>query len=915
MSEPVSYKDTLNLPKTDFPMKGNLPVREPEFIKQWMEKKIYQKMIARGKRGSFTMPDGPPYANGNIHIGHALNKTLKDIVIKYKNMVGFSAPFYPGWDCHGLPIELSVTKNIGDKRKELSDKELRNLCREEANKWISIQKEQFVRCGVMADWENPYRTLDPDYEAEEIRVLADILKTGAFYYGEKPVYWSWALQTALAEAEVEYKNHVSPTIYLKFYLNESAIKKFGLPKETALVIWTTTPWTIPANLGISLHPEFEYGVYESEKGNIIIATALEQAFSKETGIALKQIKTIQGKEFDRAIAIHPMYGRESLVMLGEHVTLEAGTGAVHTAPGHGADDYAIGLKYGLPILSPVDEFGKFTDEVPEYKGIQVFEANPKIIERLKTSGHLIHDGKLEHSYPHCWRSKKPLIFRATPQWFLKMDLGESSVRKKALAAIKKVKWVPEWGENRITSMIENRPDWCLSRQRTWGVPIPVFYCEKCKTPLADAEVMRRVADKMDKHGGMEAYHDFPPSEFTGGKSCEKCGNKSFTKGKDILDVWFDSGVCWAAVQKKRKGLTQPADLYLEGSDQHRGWFHTSLLASVASEGIAPFKTVLTHGFVMFAKGQKMSKSLGNVVDPQEIIKKDGADILRLWAAHEDYANDLTCNPEGFQRVTETYRRLRNTIRFLLGNLNDFHIDKDALPASKMHELDRWALTRLNQVNESVSAAYDRYEFYKIYHLVNNYVTVDLSAFYLDILKDRLYVSKANGVDRRSAQTALYHITTRLNGFIAPILSFLAEESHQFLPNQKVESVFLSDFPTPVKEWDSPGILEKFETIGNVRTDVLKVLETLRQNKTIGASLEAKVILYQDGQIYDVLKTVEKYLSEFFIVSQVELKKGPAKIEAVKADGEKCVRCWHYDVKTNHDPKHPGLDPRCIEALS
>ncbi len=916
MSETLAnYKDTLNLPKTEFPMKGNLAVREPEFINNWAKINLHEKMLARGTKGPFCMPDGPPYANGNLHIGHALNKILKDIVIKYKNMSGYAAPFIPGWDCHGLPIELSVTKHLGDKRHKVSDKELRQLCREEAKKWINIQKEQFIRFGVLGDWENPYFTMDPDYEAEVIRVLAKTVKTGALYYGEKPVYWCWALQTALAEAEVEYKNHISPTIYLKFELNDDAIKKFKLPKGTAIVIWTTTPWTIPANLGIAVHPEFTYGVYETEKGTIIIAKDMEAHVAKDTGLQMKLVKTIQGRELDRSVAIHPMYKRDSLIMLGDHVTLEAGTGAVHTAPGHGVDDYNIGLKYGLKILSPVDVAGKYTDEVPEYKGVHVFEANPLIVKRLKESGHLLHDSKIEHSYPHCWRSKTPLIFRATPQWFLKMDSNNDGIRKKTLAAIKQVQWLPDWGQNRITSMIENRPDWCLSRQRVWGVPIPVFYCEKCDAPLADAGVMNRVADKMDSHNGIEAFHDFAASEFTSGQSCSKCSGKTFRKGNDILDVWFESGCCFSAVQKKRKGLTQPADLYLEGSDQHRGWFHTSLLTSVATEGIAPFKKVLTHGFVMYAKGQKMSKSLGNVVDPQEVIKANGADILRMWAAHEDYAQDLTCSPESFKRLTETYRRWRNTVRFLLGNLNEFNPSKDLVPRQKMLELDKWALAKLNSLNDSVLTAYEKYEFYKIYHLLNNYVTVDLSALYLDILKDRLYVRKSNGIERKSAQTALYYILTALNGFMAPICSFLAEESHQFLPGEKKESIFLTDFPSSKPEWVDNALVDKFTVLLKYRDEALKALETLRQNKTIGASLEAKVILHADGQDWDILNTMKSSLPELFIVSAVEIKKGATKAEAVRADGEKCVRCWHYEVDTNKNSKFPGVCGRCVEALS
>lgn len=912
-------------------MKGNLNQREPDFIKNWQDREIYKKMINTNvEKGTFAMPDGPPYANGHLHMGHALNKTLKDIVIKYKNMSGYRAPFIPGWDCHGLPIEHGVTKNLGDKRDTISDKELRKLCRAEAQKWVETQKSEFQRFGILADWENPYLTMKTEYEAEEIRVLAKILKTGALYYGTKPVYWCWALKTALAEAEVEYKNHKSPSIYTKFNVVEESLEKiFHLypdldkKKKISFVIWTTTPWTLPANLAITVHPEFDYAVYESHGEYLVIAEKLKDFFEKETSVSLKatKAKTVLGEKLEGLHYQHPFIQRVSPIILGTHVTLDAGTGLVHTAPGHGADDYNVGLKYDLQILSPVDEAGLFNIEAPEWlRGKHVLkQGNAAVIEKIQSSGHLIALKEIEHSYPHCWRSKAPLIFRATPQWFLKMDLVSEqdgfSIRQKSLKGIGQVQWIPEWGENRISSMIENRPDWCLSRQRIWGVPIPVLYCTKCSTPLAKEDVMLRIADEMQFHGGIEGYFDGDIKKFQGEHKCENCSSQDFQKGKDILDVWFDSGICWAEVQKKREGMTQPADLYLEGSDQHRGWFHTSLLTSVAAEGIPPFKTVLTHGFVMYAKGQKMSKSLGNVIDPLEVIKDSGSDILRLWAAHEDYANDLTCNPETFERLKETYRRLRNTIRFLLGNLYDFDHKKDVLSYKELTSLDQWALAKLNLLVQDVTDAYEKYEFYKIYHLLNNFVTVDLSAFYLDILKDRLYVTRRTGSLRRSAQTVLYEIVSTLCKLMAPILSFLAEETYSFTLGHPLESIFIEKFPTTKKEWANPDILKTFETFIKIRSEVLKNLEELRKNKTIGSGLEAQVLISAEKEEYDVLKKLEKNLPDFFIVSQVTLKNGPLAIEVKRTEGEKCVRCWTYSQKLNSSPRFPGICPKCVDALS
>lgn len=912
------YKDTVNLPKTDFPMKGNLPQTEPEMIKRWHGSGLYQKILAANKsKPIFAMPDGPPYANGNIHIGHALNKCLKDFVVKYKNMNGFLATFIPGWDCHGLPIEQNVTKQLGSKRKEKTDTEIRKLCRHEAQSWVDKQRAQFTRLGILADWENPYLTMSPDYEAEEVRELGRIFDRGLLYRGEKPVYWCPTLQTALAEAEVEYHPHRSPSIYVKFPI-EKDLERLGKPdKPVSVVIWTTTPWTLPANLGVALHPQFEYELFDTGAEYLLLAKELAANVAQETGLQLKGTGRIfKGQDLEKVRARHPFYDRDSLFVLGEHVSLDAGTGAVHTAPGHGQDDYQVGLKYGLGILSPVDSAGNYSSEVPEYEGQNIFAMNPVIVERLRKDGKLLGFKEIEHSYPHNWRSKTPLIFRATPQWFIRMDDPQNNIRQKTLQQIEKIRFVPKWGENRLRSMIENRPDWCLSRQRIWGVPIPVFYCKKCQTPLVKSSIMNRVADTMEKEDGIEAFYRHPASDFVQDEKCSKCGHTEFEHSKDILDVWFDSGICHAAVQKRRKNLAFPADIYLEGSDQHRGWFQTSLLSSMASNGTSPFKALVTHGFVNDLQGRKMSKSVGNVVDPQETIKKSGAEIVRLWVAYEDYGQDLTCGPESFERITETYRRFRNTVRFLLGNLHEFDPVKDSVEYQQMMPLDRWALGQLNALINKCTEAYDNYEFYKVYHSLNTFFTVDLSATYLDILKDRLYTWKRTGVERRSAQTVLYQLVTNLVGLMAPILSFLAEETYQSIPGNKKESVFLTPFPRPRIEWEDTKHMAEFAELFAVRSEVSKALEEKRKDKVIGSSLEAKItICAGNDNRGQILRHYEKYLPEFFIVSQVALKSGNFSVQVEKALGEKCVRCWNYNEQTGQDARFPGTCPKCWKALT
>jgi len=907
----------VQLPKTDFPMKANLAQNEPARITAWEAQSLYQKIMARpAPKGKFVMPDGPPYANGQIHVGHALNKILKDIVLKYKNMAGYHAAFIPGWDCHGLPIELNVTKKLAAKGKQLEPAQIRKICREEANTWIEKQKGQFKRLGVLADWANPYLTLQPGYEADEIRVLAKINDNGIFYRGNKPVYWCPTLQTALAAAEIEYRDHKSLSIYVKFPFPKSPADFGGKP--VSFLIWTTTPWTLPANYGIALNASLTYGFYDTGSEILILAQGMKEAVEKDTGLTLTEKKTMQGQDFEKMAARHPFLQRDSLVVLGDHVTLEAGSGVVHTAPGHGLEDYVVGQKYGLPVASPVDEAGRFTKEVPEWQGQTIWDANPKIVEHLKSINALVSVKDLVHSYPHNPRTKTPLIFRATPQWFIRMDDPKYNLREMCLSAAEKdVQYFPKWGFQRLQSMLSNSPDWCLSRQRIWGVPIPVYYCTKCQTPLVNSDVMLKLADVMEKtNEGIEVYHSHPPSEFTKGHACGECKNTEFTTGKDILDVWFDSGVCHTAVQKRRKDLDVPADIYLEGSDQHRGWFQTSLVSAVAADGKAPYRALITHGFVNDAQGYKMSKSVGNTVDPEDIIKESGAEILRIWVSHEDYGQDLTISKEMITRISDTYRRFRNTIRFLLGNLSDFDPKKDAIAVKDMTPLDLYALNQLQVLIEKCTAGYDAYEFYKVYHALNNFFAHDLSATYLDILKDRLYTGKVNGVKRRAAQTVLFETTRALCGLMAPIASFLAEETYGYLPGERKESVFLTDFPVGHPQWRHAQIEQDFTQMLEVRSAVSKELEELRRQKVIGSSLDAAVKISAPPSVRKVLEAYAPHLREFFIVSQWELGDASAlKIEARKADGIKCERCWHYDEGTGKDSRFPTNCPKCVEALT
>jgi isoleucyl-tRNA synthetase len=918
----MKLKDTLNLPKTDFPMRASLPTTEPVRIEQWDEKKVYEKLQEKNKKTGkqFTMPDGPPYANGNIHLGHVLNKVLKDITIKYKSLQGFESPFIPGWDGHGLPIELKVSKDLGSKRKDKTKKEIRDLCRKEAHKWIGVQAEQFKRLGILADWENPYRTVDSSYEAEEVRELARIYKNNLVFKGKKPVFWCPTLQTALADTEVEYLEHESPSIYVKFKIKPDSLKGTAFENHDSdlfAAIWTTTPWTLPANLGISVHPDYEYQIFKTNHGDLLLAKEMKEKVAAETGLEiLSDGKVEKGDKLESLLCEHPFIKRDSRFLLGTHVTLEAGTGLVHTAPGHGVDDYQIGLRYGLEVLSPVGPDGRYTDDYPERKGEKIFEANDKITDDLKASGHLIFHKKFKHSYPHNWRSKTPLIFRATPQWFMKVDDEGYSIREEALKLTEsEIKFYPDWGKARLEGMLKNRPDWCLSRQRTWGVPIPVLVCSACGETHTSYDFMMAVADKMETSGeGMEAYFEGDLSDISPDK-CSSCGENSFNKGQDILDVWFDSGICHAAVQRKRDGMKEVADVYLEGSDQHRGWFQTSLLSSLGAHKKAPFKTLVTHGFVNDAKGRKMSKSLGNVIDPLKLINNSGAEILRLWVSYVDYGQDMNISEEIFTRVTESYRRIRNTMRFMLGNLEGY--EHKQIDVNSLNTLDKWALSRLNQLVRDVTDAFDSYNYYKAYQALNIFFTVDLSARYLDILKDRLYVESKDSDLRKSSQYVLFEIMKTTSVLMAPILSFLSEEVYEYMPDldgeKKKESVFLCDFPIFNEALSSADLLSDYEKLFELRSEVSKGIEDLRADKKLKGSLEARVKLPGSLITQDLWDVYKDQLAEFFIVSKVDFDAGSKELDVDLAEGEKCPRCWHIDKLAKHSCGEE-VCPRCTNVL-
>lgn len=925
------YGATLNLPKTSFQMKANLPNKEPKFIKMWQEQEIYFKGIDKDKP-SFILHDGPPYANGEIHIGHALNKILKDIILKYKRLRGYNAPYIPGWDTHGLPIELKVTEKLGSKAKEMTPAEIRELCAEYAKKWVGIQREGFVRLGVLGDWENPYLTLKPEYEAKQLEVFGELYENGYIFKGLKPIYWSPVTETALAEAEIEYKNVSSPSIYVKMKANQDLLDKIGMTEETWVVIWTTTPWTLPANVAISLNPDFEYGVYKTEKGNLILGKDLaEQAFSAMEIENYELIKEFVGRDIERTTYQHPFLDRTGLVILGTHVTADAGTGCVHTAPGHGQDDYVVGTRYGLPVISPINHKGVLTEDAGQFAGLFYAKANKEICAYLEGTGDLLKLKMIEHSYPHDWRSKTPVIFRATEQWFVNVE--GSDIRERALKALDDVTFIPAWGRNRIGSMLETRPDWCISRQRVWGVPIPVFYNVATGKEIFNRDILNRIIEIVKKEGTI-AWVKYSAEELIGEELLEKYNLKGveLRKETNIMDVWFDSGVSHRAVLETRGDLLhRPADLYLEGSDQHRGWFQTSLLTSIGSTHDAPFKNILTHGFVNDGEGKKMSKSVGNTVVPADVIKVYGADILRLWCASVDYREDVKISDNILKQMAEAYRRVRNTARYILGNSNDFNPNTDRVPYEQLMEIDKWALHKLEVLKRKVTENYDKYEFYNLFQDIHYFAGVDMSAFYLDIIKDRLYTEGTNSIERRSAQTVMTEILVTLTKMIAPILSFTAEEIWETLPEvlKDRESVLLTDWYKENDEYLNPEIENKWVEIIKVRKEANKSLEKARQGKDriIGNSLDAKVMLYStDAEIQKFLVENREKLELALIVSEVEIvenidetfTKGEEAtdlyIKVLHAEGEKCERCWKYSKEIGKDPEHPTLCPRCTSVL-
>ncbi|WP_284638770.1 isoleucine--tRNA ligase [Paenibacillus silviterrae] len=916
----MDYGKTLNLLQTDFPMRGNLPQAEPKMQQHWEDINIYAKVQeSRKGKPKFILHDGPPYANGDIHIGHALNKILKDIIVRFKTMQGFDAPYVPGWDTHGLPIEQAIANGGKVDRKKMSVNEFRDYCKEYALQWVEKQKGQFKRLSIRGDWDNPYITLQPKYEAQQIRVFGGMVNKGYIYKGLKPVYWSPSSESALAEAEIEYKDKTSASIYVAFQVKDG---KGKLPEDAAIVIWTTTPWTLPANLGISLHPDFEYAVVETGGKKYVLAQGLLEAASKEIGWTdVKVLFTVKGSELDGVLCQHPFYDRTSLVMVGEHVTLEAGTGCVHTAPGHGEDDFVIGQRYNLGVLCPVDDQGKFTAEAPGFEGIFYDKANKMITEKLEETGHLLKLSFINHQYPHDWRTKKPVIFRATEQWFASVD----KFRQAMLDEIKRINWTPEWGEVRLHNMIADRGDWCISRQRAWGVPIPIFYCRSCNEPLVNNETIEHVANIFEQEGSNAWFQREEKDLLPAGTVCSKCGHDHFRKETDIMDVWFDSGSSHVAVLETREELQWPADLYLEGSDQYRGWYNSSLITGVAVKGQSPYKGILSHGFTLDGEGRKMSKSLGNTVDPKQVCDKLGADILRLWVSSVDYQSDVRISDNILTQITEVYRKIRNTLRFLLGNLYDFNPATDRVAVSEMNELDRFAMIRLQRMTDRVVKAYDKYEFHVVYQAVHHFCAVEMSAFYLDIIKDRLYANAPGDASRRAAQTVLYDALTAITKLIAPILPHTADEVWQFIAGKPYETVQMAELPAVDESLFNEALESKWEKFTELRDGVLKALEEARKEKLIGNSLSAEVQLYPDQETFDFLQGFEQ-LDQLFIVSAVALHQPGAavpegaltfqglSVKVAVAEGEKCERCWIVTPEVGHDAEHPTLCKRCSSVI-
>ncbi len=937
----TDYKSTLNLPATDFPMKANLARREPEILKQWENVNACEAMVAAsGSRGSYVLHDGPPYANGHIHMGTALNKILKDIIVKSRNMAGYAARYVPGWDCHGLPIEHKVEQELKEKKKELPPHVVRRLCRQYAEKWIDVQRGEFRRLGVLGNWEEPYLSMTPAYEAATARELAAFVDAGSVTRAQKPIYWCCSCHTALAEAEVEYGDHTSPSVFVRFPLPDTSLQEVfpqADPARAWVVIWTTTPWTLPDNMAVCLHPEFSYALVDTGEAQYLLAEELLPACesvlrARHPQAAPRIVGRAPGARLEGLVARHPFHDRQSPLILGTHVTLEAGTGCVHTAPGHGREDYDVSLRYGLEVLSPLDDAGRFLPSVPFFAGLTVFEANPVVIAKLEETDTLLSKSKISHSYPHCWRCKEPVIFRATTQWFVSME--KNDLRQRALTTIEKdVEWIPAWGRERIHNMIAFRPDWCISRQRQWGVPILALLCEDCGAAWNDPAWMRGICDRFAAHPtGCDYWYEADLAELVPqGLACPHCGGRNWKKETDILDVWFDSGTSFAAVLEQRPELAFPADLYLEGSDQHRGWFHSSLLVSVGTRGHAPYRAVLTHGYVVDGEGRKMSKSVGNVIAPQELIEKFGAEIVRLWASSVEYREDIRISDEILKRLVDAYRRIRNTCRYLLGNLHDFSRE-DVLPLDDLLPLDRFALDAAARMHERVQQAYLDFDFHKVYHSLHKYCATDLSALYLDILKDRLYASGKNSRERRSGQTALWHVLGLLLRDMAPVLSFTAEEVLGHIPpglRGEEKTVFALP-PLAADAFFLPdGLRDDWNVLLAVRGAVTKAIEPLRQAGTVGHSLDTHVTLFLSDELARRLESLYTDLRAFCIVSQLELApldQAPQdaccaeeleglKISAEKAHGEKCARCWIHSTQLGTQPAHPALCPRCARVVA
>ena len=926
---PEDYNHTLNLPKTAFPMRAGLPKKEPVCLKKWEDEDLYHELIRHNEgRPKFILHDGPPYANGDIHLGTALNKVLKDFIVRYKNMAGFQAPYVPGWDTHGLPIERKAIDKVGLDRRNDDPVDFRRHCKEFALSHVKAMTRQFQRLGVLGDWENPYMTLRPEFEARQIEVFGSMALKGYIYKGLKPVYWCAHDETALAEAEIEYSEDPCDSIYVKFPVKDDRGRLYSLgakPGRTYFLIWTTTTWTLPGNVAICLGPDFDYCIVEAGGEFYVVARQLAESTMKAAGIADYRILdgTIPGSELEHAVARHPFLDRDSLVIVGPHVTLESGTGCVHTAPGHGVEDFEICRHYPeLPVIVPVDAAGRLTAEAGPFQGLTTDEANKAILRRLKLTGALFAVERIIHQYPHCWRCKHPVIYRATEQWFCSVE----DFKEQTCDAIRKVKWYPAWGEERITGMVRDRSDWCISRQRLWGVPIPIFYCKKCGKELVTEATIRAVADVFRREGS-DAWYRYDAAHFLPEGTRCACGGTEFTKEKDVMDVWFDSGVSHAAVLMTRPDLQWPADVYLEGNDQHRGWFQSSLLTSVAWKGTAPYRAVITHGMVVDGEGRKMSKSMGNGIAPEDVIRRYGADILRLWVASSDYQGDVRISDSILAQLSEVYRKIRNTARFILGNVGDFDPNRDSVPFEGLRPIDRWALWRLDGLIRTVRDAYERYEYHVIYHAVHNFCVLDMSSFYFDVLKDRLYVEKSDSATRRAAQTVIYRVLDALTRMLAPILAFTAEEIWSYMPHiasHNTESVMFNSMPEVSGEKFDEAFTRRWERIHTLRDDVKKALELDRAAKRIGDSLEAEITLHCGGELYDFAKSVESELPAVFIVSGVTVEPGgkgsfTGDVEGLSvtvshARGHKCARCWTYSETVGADAAHPDLCERCSRIV-